>query len=61
MATQHLALRHPAELVLRRYVEAMLRQHYTLPEIVEALMALKIELVNVENWQKVVAEADFAP
>jgi hypothetical protein len=61
MATERVSARHSAEHVLRTYIEAMLRQRYTVPEVIEALMSVKIELVSVDNWQKIAAEADFKP
>jgi len=61
MATQLVNPRHSAEHIMRSYIEAMLRQKYTVPEIIAALMALKIELVSVDNWQKIAAEANFRP
>jgi len=61
MATERLNVRPSAEHALRTSIAAMLRQRYTLPEIIEALMSVKIELVSVDNWQKIAAEADFKP
>jgi hypothetical protein len=61
MAIEYINPRHSAEHVLRSYIAAMLRQRYTLPEIIAALMSVKIELVSVDNWQKIAAEADFSP
>ena len=50
-----------AEHDLREAVYVMIRNGHSMEAIIEALMSLKIEMVNALVWQKAVSDAMYNP
>jgi len=52
---------HYAEEALREAIYVMIRNGHSMEAIIEALMSLKIEMVNAMDWQKAVSDAMYNP
>lgn len=50
-----------AEDDLREAIYVLMRKGHSMEAIIEALMSLKIEMVNAMDWQKAVSDAMYKP
>jgi hypothetical protein len=50
-----------AEDDLREAIYVLLRSGHSMEAVIEALMSLKIEMVNALDWQKAVSDAMYNP
>lgn len=50
-----------AEDDLREAIYVLIRNGHSMEAVIEALMSLKIEMVNAMDWQKAVSDAMYKP